>query len=197
MLNPISPAHPLILASGSRYRAELLARLRVPFEAVASNVDETPRAGEPVAELVQRLAGAKAQALVGAYPDRWILGSDQSAAVGGRLLGKPGDLDTARRQLQLIAGLEVEFLTAVALAGGGRQFSALDVTTVRVRGLQPDEIARYVQAEPALDCAGSFKCEGLGISLFEEIRSTDPTALIGLPLIQVRRLLAQVGFSIP
>ncbi|HUP93145.1 MAG TPA: nucleoside triphosphate pyrophosphatase [Solimonas sp.] len=197
MLNAISAQRPLILASGSKYRAELLARLRVPFEAIASQVDEATRPNETAEHLTKRLALAKAQALLDRSPDRWVLGSDQAAACSGLVLGKPGNRLAAVRQLQLLAGREVQFMTAVALLGGPRQFTALDITTVRMRHLEAEEIERYVDLEPALDCAGSFKCEGLGISLFDEIRSTDPTALIGLPLILVRQLLARAGMSIP
>lgn len=192
MINP-----GLILASGSPYRAELLGRLCVPFTALSSQVDETPLAGEDPRQLTQRLALAKAQALAASHPQAWILGSDQSAAAQGRILGKPGTLDRARAQLRLLSGQTVEFLTAVALIRGDEQLQALDVTTVRFRTLGDAEIERYLAAEPALDCAGSFKCEGLGISLFEEIRSADPTGLVGLPLIMTARLLRQAGFSLP
>ncbi|PPE72910.1 septum formation protein Maf [Solimonas fluminis] len=196
MANPAAnPA--LILASGSRYRAELLGRLQLPFRPLPSQVDETPQPGENPRELTQRLAIAKARALAQEHPQAWILGSDQSAAAQGRLLGKPGTLDRAREQLQLLSGQTVEFLTAVALVQGTRLLQGLDVTTVRFRRLDAATIDRYLAAEPALDCAGSFKCEGLGISLFEEMRSTDPTGLVGLPLIRTAALLREAGFRIP
>lgn len=188
---------PLILASGSRYRAELLTRLHLPFTALASQVDETPLPDESVRALTRRLARAKAQALAARHPDRWVLGSDQSAALDARLLGKPGHHAAAVEQLEALSGRKVEFLTALALVRGAQLLEALDVTTVRFRKLERAEIERYLALEPAYDCAGSFKCEGLGISLFEEIRSTDPTALIGLPLIAVRRLLAEAGCARP
>jgi len=187
----------LILASGSRYRAALLGRLQLPFEALPSEVDETPLAGESPRALTGRLALAKAQALAVRNPDAWVLGSDQSAAVGGVLLGKPGTLQRAREQLRLLSEQSVEFLTAVALLRGDQRLQALDVTTVRFRRLEDAEIDRYLAAEPALDCAGSFQCEGLGITLFEEIQSSDPTGLIGLPLILSARLLRQAGFRLP
>lgn len=192
MINP-----PLILASGSRYRAGLLSRLLLSFEARPSDVDETPQPGESPARLTQRLAVAKAAALAASCPDAWILGSDQSAAARGQILGKPGTLERARAQLRLLSGQTVEFLTAVALLRGDTCLQALDVTTVKCRELSDAEIDRYLAAEPALDCAGSFKCEGLGISLFEEIQSRDPTGLVGLPLIATARLLRQAGFALP
>ena len=197
MFQPISSQHPLILASGSRYRAELLSRLQLPFVGIASNIDETPQPGEPAHDLTQRLALAKARALSALHPRQWVLGSDQVATASGRILGKPGTRERAAEQLSFLSGLTVEFLTVVALVGDSRADTALDVTTVRFRKLSPAEIDRYLDAESVLDCAGSFKCEGLGISLFEFIRSEDPTGLVGLPLIAVRRLLAQAGHALP
>jgi septum formation protein len=193
----ISAQNPLILASGSKYRAELLARLQLPFVGIAPNLDESALPDEPVRVLTQRLALAKARALVSQYPQRWILGSDQAASTQGRILGKPGTVERAAEQLGFLSGKAVEFLTAVALVRDQQVFTALDVTTVQFRVLNDGEIARYLSAESVLDCAGSFKCEGLGISLFESIRSEDPTGLIGLPLIAVRRLLAQAGHALP
>ena len=193
----ISAQNPLILASSSKYRAELLSRLRLPFEGVAPDIDEAARTGESARELTQRLALTKARHLVSAHPRQWILGSDQAASAGGRILGKPGTLERAREQLAFLSGQIVEFLTAVALVHDQQALTALDVTTVQFRVLRTEEIERYLQAESVLDCAGSFKCEGLGISLFESIRSEDPTGLIGLPLIAVRRLLAQAGHALP
>ncbi len=189
--------NPLILASGSKYRAELLSRLQLPFIGIAPNLDESALPDEPVQALTQRLALAKARALVSQYPNRWVLGSDQAASAQGRILGKPGTMDRAAEQLGFLSGKAVEFLTAVALVRDDQVFTALDVTTVQFRVLNSDEITRYLNAESVLDCAGSFKCEGLGISLFESIRSEDPTGLIGLPLIAVRRLFAQAGHVLP
>lgn len=194
-----SPAVPLILASGSRYRAQLLERLGVPFVGVAPDLDETPQPGETAAALTRRLAHAKALALARHHPQHWVLGSDQSASLEGTMLGKPGTHANAVRQLQQLSGRSVEFHTAVALlrSADGTLFEAADITTVCCRELSLDQIERYLAREPAYDCAGSFKCEGYGITLFEEIRSTDPTALIGLPLIAVRRLLGRAGLSLP
>lgn len=187
----------LILASGSRYRAELLSRLHLPFKGIAPDIDETPAPGESVTALTRRLAAAKAQALAGKHPESWVLGSDQAAAADGQILGKPGNHANAVKQLGFLSGKTVEFHTAVALVHGEQQLEASDVTRVRFRRLGAPEIEQYLRLEPAYDCAGSFKCEGLGITLFEEIASSDPTGLIGLPLILVRRLLAQAGYPLP
>lgn len=197
MFQPISSQHPLILASGSRYRAELLSRLQLPFTGIAPEIDETPLAGEDARALTRRLATAKARALAVRYSGHWILGSDQAATAGGRMLGKPGTRERAMEQLDFLSGRAVEFFTAVTLLQGDTVLTAMDVTTVQFRKLDATEIGRYLDAEAVLDCAGSFKCEGLGISLFERIHSEDPTGLIGLPLIAVRRLLEQAGRSIP
>ena len=188
----------LVLASTSRYRAELLARLRLPFAQVRPEVDETPRPGEAPASLALRLAEAKALAIAATRPEAVVIGSDQVASIEGRTLGKPGAHDAAVAQLQSMSGREVAFLTAVAVAHpDGGMATALDTTVVRFRPLADDEIARYVDAEQPLDCAGSFKCEGLGIALFEAIESRDPTALVGLPLIATARLLRGAGFALP
>ena len=194
---PISKDAPLVLASSSRYRAELLQRLAVPFIARAPELDETPNAGESPANLAQRLALEKAQTLQGLYPDRWVLGSDQVPSLDGRVLGKPGTRDKAVAQLRAFSGKSVIFYTAVALVGGQRALTALDTTIVRFRDLGLAEIERYVDAEPAYDCAGSFKVEGLGVTLFTAIETRDTTALVGLPLISTRALLAQAGFAVP
>lgn len=188
-----------ILASTSRYRAALLARLGLTLQQVAPDVDETPRDGERPAELAARLAAAKATAVAQQYPARWVLGSDQVCACDDRLLGKPGTPERAREQLRMLAGRSAEFHTAVALLRSepAGLLQAADITRVRLRALTDDEIERYIEAEPALDCAGSFKCEGLGISLCEAIETNDPTALVGLPLIAVRRLLAEAGLALP
>lgn len=193
----ISEATPLILASTSPYRAELLKRLRLPFEAVPSKVDETPLPLETPLHLAQRLAAAKAQIVAHAKPGRWVLGSDQVASLDGQPVGKPGGREAAIGQLMSFSNRTVQFHTAVALECGDQAFSAVDTTLVRFRALRPAEIQHYVDAEPAFDCAGSFKVEGLGIALFSAVESKDPTALIGLPLIAVRQLLAQAGHLIP
>lgn len=198
-MSPITPRLPLVLASGSRYRASLLARLGVPFEAIASDADESRLPGESPQALAERLAEVKAQRLAARFPERWVLGSDQVAALGDRVLGKPGSRDAAIAQLRAQSGRQVDFITAVALvqAASGAVHRHVDLTRVRFRPLTAGEIERYVDAEPAFDCAGSFKSEGLGIALVEAIDSADATGLVGLPLIAVRRLLATIGHPLP
>jgi septum formation protein len=188
---------PLLLASTSPYRRELLARLRLPFECLPPVVDESPRPGEAPAALALRLATEKAGEVHARQPAAWVLGSDQVADLEGRILGKPGSIEAARAQLRAMSGRAVGFHTGLCLAGPGFRETAIDTTRVRLRALAEDEIARYLQAEPATDCAGSFKAEGLGIARFEAIDSQDPTALVGLPLIATARLLRRAGFRIP
>ncbi len=188
----------LLLASTSRYRRDLLQRLRLPFDTVSSDVDEAPRPGEAPAALAARLAREKAGAVAARYPGAWVIGSDQVASVGAAPLGKPGDRARAIAQLTAMSGAAVDFHTAVAVARVDRgTFAHDDVTTVRFRTLSTGEIARYVDAEAPFDCAGSFKAEGLGIALFEGIDSCDPTALVGLPLIATAALLRRAGFALP
>lgn len=188
----------LILASTSPYRRDLLARLRLPFDTARPDVDESPLPAEAPEALAARLAHAKAAAIAEAAGDAWAVGSDQVAELDGAALGKPGSHERARAQLAAMAGKPVRFHTSVCLAhGDGRRLCASDVTTVRFRPLSGPEIARYVAAEEPLDCAGSFKSEGLGITLFEAIESRDPTALVGLPLIATAALLRQAGFQLP
>lgn len=189
----------LILASTSAYRRALLERLGLPFDTARPDVDETPLSDETPQALAVRLARAKAEAVLDpGQPDLWVIGSDQVAELDEEPLGKPGSTARAEAQLRAMSGREVRFLTAVCLAGpGGRRLEALDVTTVHFRPLSNGEIARYVDRERPLDCAGSFKSEGLGITLFEAIENRDPTALVGLPLIATARLLREAGFVAP
>lgn len=188
----------LVLASTSPYRRELLARLRLPFTVARPEVDEAPREGEPPARLAARLAAAKAAVVAATHLDAWVLGSDQVADLAGRPLGKAGGRAAAIAQLRAMSGKEVVFHTAVCMSRAGRaDMAAVDRTTVRFRLLADGEIERYVAAEAPFDCAGSFKCEGLGIALFESIRSEDPTALVGLPLIATAGLLRRAGFAVP
>ena len=188
----------LILASTSRYRRELLARLRLAFDVAGPETDEAPLPGEAPAALARRLAAAKAAAVARSHGDAWVLGSDQVAELEGAALGKPGGREAALAQLGAMSGRRVAFRTAVCLAhADGRRLDALDTTVVRFRALAGDEIARYVDAEQPFDCAGSFKSEGLGTVLFESIESRDPTALVGLPLIATARLLREAGFALP
>lgn len=189
---------PLILASTSRYRRELLERLRLPFHVARPDVDETALPGEDAAALSTRLAKAKAAAIGASQPENWVIGSDQTAELDdGRILGKPGTREAAFAQLREMSGRAVRFRTAVCLLRGEDCLQALDTTTVCFRALDEVEIERYVDAEQPLDCAGSFKSEGLGIALFEAIETHDPTALVGLPLIALSGMLRQAGFALP
>ncbi|MGQ0528537.1 MAG: Maf family protein [Panacagrimonas sp.] len=190
---------PLVLASTSHYRADLLSRLRLPFEALAPDIDETPQPRETAQKVAPRLSLAKAQAVASQRPGHWVLGSDQAASCDGRLLGKPGTRTAACEQLSWMAGRYAAFVTGLALinTNTAKILRGMDVTVVRLRRLSTTEIERYVDLEPALDCAGSFKMEGLGISLFDEIQSRDPTGLIGLPLIETAKLLRKAGYDLP
>jgi len=187
----------LILASTSRYRRELLARLRLPFEVVSPAVDETALPGEAPAPLAARLALAKARAVAALHPGAVVIGSDQVCDLGGQALGKPGDHANATRQLRQLSGHTAVFHTAVAVvqARTGFEEGALAAVRVRFRELSDQAIARYLQLEQPYDCAGSAKCETLGITLLDSIESDDPTALIGLPLIYTARLLRQAGID--
>lgn len=189
----------LVLGSTSRYRRELLERLGLRFEVVRPDVDEAALPGESPRELAIRLAQAKAQAVACMRSDgAWALGSDQVADVEGHALGKPGGHAAAIEQLRAMSGRVVRFHTALCLAHpDGRMHADCDLTEVHVRHLSDAEIERYIDAEQPYDCAGSFKSEGLGITLFERIDNHDPTALIGLPLIATCRLLRAAGFALP
>ncbi len=188
----------LILASGSSYRRQLLERLGIPFEVQAADIDESRKPGEPARELALRLAREKAAAIAAKNPDAWVIGSDQTLALGEDILGKPGNHENAVAQLQRLSGQKVRFYTSLCLIipGGSPQLELTEIA-VSFRQLSDQEIENYLQQEPAYDCAGSCKAEGLGITLVESISSDDPTALIGLPLIQLRRLLAQAGLALP
>ena len=188
---------PLVLASTSRYRRELLARLRLDFDVARPDVDESALRGENPTALAQRLAQAKAAAIATQVPDAWVIGSDQVADLAGAALGKSGGRAAAIAQLQAMSGHAVAFHTAVCVLRDDIHFTAMDTTIVRFRALDIAEIERYVDAEQPFDCAGSFKSEGLGIALFEAIESHDPTALVGLPLIATTRLLRQAGYLLP
>jgi septum formation protein len=189
----------LVLASTSRYRAELLRRLGVDFEPCAPGTDETPVAGESPPARARRLAIAKAEAAAGTRRDAVVIGSDQVAELDGTLLDKPGTAARACEQLLASSGRQVDFHTAVCVLDtrDGRRHVHVDHTRVRFRPLRAEEIARYIEREQPLDCAGSFKCEGLGITLFEGIDNSDPSALIGLPLIALARLLRECGVALP
>ena len=194
-----SPVFPLILASASPYRKQLLDRLGLPFDVVTESIDETARKNESPAQLVTRLSHAKAQRVARLNPHAVVIGSDQLAVFHEQVIGKPGTAERACAQLQRFSGQQVVFLTGVSVQCAVSGFAGSDLieTTVVFRELQPAEIERYVRAEQPLDCAGGFKVESLGISLFERLSSEDPTALIGLPLIATSRLLRAAGFRLP
>jgi len=189
----------LVLASTSRYRRELLQRLELPFTADSPDIDETPLAGEAPDATALRLAEAKARAVAERHPDALIIGSDQVASVDDERFGKPGTVERAITQLQRMRGRSIVFHTALALFDArDRSIQLRNVPTeVAIRPLSDEEIVRYVEREKPLDCAGSAKCEGLGISLMEHMRGDDPNALIGLPLIALCAMLREAGIPIP
>ena len=193
----MTPRPSLILGSTSRYRRELLERLRLPFEVRSPDVDETPRAGEAPAALALRLALAKAHAVAAEAPNAVVIGSDQVADLDGIPVGKPGNHERAVAQLRSMRGKSIVFQTAVVVVHrqAGFEASALVPVRVRFRELSDDEIERYLRTEQPYDCAGSAKSEGLGITLLTAIESDDPTALIGLPLIRTAELLRQAGID--
>ena len=188
---------PLILGSTSRYRRELLERLRLPFTCIAPQVDETPLAGEAPAAMALRLALAKAQAVATLHPQAVVIGSDQVADLHGQPIGKPGSHERAAAQLRRMSGQQVVFQTAVAVvcASSGFSEAALAPVTVQFRELSDIEIERYLRLDQPYDCAGSAKSESLGITLLAAIYSDDPTALIGLPLIRTCELLRRAGID--
>ncbi|WP_186132249.1 Maf-like protein [Burkholderia gladioli] len=190
----------LILASSSRYRRELLERLRLAFEVVTPDLDETPLAGESPADTALRLAAAKARAVaarIEAPEGAVVIGSDQVATFDGRQVGKPGTHQRALEQLQAMRGREVEFHSALCVYDSRSDLAQVEdvVTRVRFRSLPDADLDAYLRAETPYDVAGSAKSEGLGIALLEAIDSNDPTALVGLPLIALTRMLAEAGIS--
>ncbi len=190
---------PLVLASSSPYRRELLSRLRLPFTWSAPQIDESRHAGEEAEALVRRLSLEKAQALSASHPQHLIIGSDQVAVLGTQILGKPHTLERAREQLLAASGNSVTFLTGLTLldSATGQQQTDCVPFTVHFRTLSDAQIMRYLTAEHPFDCAGSFKAEGLGISLFRSTEGSDSNSLIGLPLIRLVDMLQARGISIP
>jgi septum formation protein len=188
---------PLVLGSTSRYRRELLQRLRLPFEVQAPEVDETPLPSESPSALALRLAVAKARAVAGTRPTAVVIGSDQVADLDGQPVGKPGTHERATEQLRAMSGRRIVFQTAVAVVrrDTGFEKSLLAPVAVRFRTLSDAEIEHYLRAEQPYDCAGSAKCETLGIALLAAIESDDPTALVGLPLIRTCALLREAGID--
>jgi septum formation protein len=189
----------IVLGSTSRYRAGLLRRIIDDFEPVAPDVDEAPLPGESPRARAARLGEAKARAAGTNLRDALVIGSDQVAALGDSVLHKPGNIETAHEQLRASSGKHVDFFTGLCVfdTRDGRARSALDHTRVFFRELGDAEIDRYLERERPLDCAGSFKSEAAGIALFERIESLDPTALVGLPLIALARLLRGAGLPLP
>lgn len=189
---------PLILGSTSRYRKELLARLCIPFQVEAPEVDETPLAQEAPEDLALRLALAKARAVANKYPDAVVIGSDQVADLDGEPLGKPGNHTNAVKQLKRMRGKTVIFQTALSVVCVATGFEQTDLAAVKVtfRDLTDAEIESYLKAEEPYDCAGSAKSEGLGIALLAAIDNDDPTALIGLPLIRTCHMLRAAGVKL-
>lgn len=189
----------LVLASTSPYRRELLARLGLPFDAVAPEVDEAPLMGAALtpAEIASQLALAKARAVAALRPDDFVLGGDQLVALGDEVLGKPGSPAAAITQLKRLRGTSHRLITALALVGPGFLEQATDVHVMHVRDLRDDEIERYVAADDPSDCAGSYKVEQLGIALFERIEGEDHTAIVGLPLVGLAAMLRRAGFQVP
>ena len=187
----------LVLASGSPYRHQLLARLGVPFEPWSPQVDESALAGESPRETARRLARSKAQAAHAKFPDALVVGSDQVAELDARPIGKPANRANATQQLRMMRGRVVQFHTAVCLLADGRLQEETVTTEVAFRDLTDAEIERYLDREPAFDCAGSAKSEALGIALLDRLSGDDPTALVGLPLIALARMLRAEGIEVP
>ncbi|MDM5147251.1 Maf family nucleotide pyrophosphatase [Candidatus Persebacteraceae bacterium Df01] len=189
----------IVLASTSPYRRQLLTRLQVPFDCVSPNVDETPNIAEPPDARALRLAEEKARAAADTHPHALIIGGDQTISSGGTIFDKPGTTANAVRQLQYMSGRELHFFTAVAVFNAPRNLiqQRLISHRARFRHMSNDEIERYVQKEPALNCAGGAQIEGLGVSLLETMEGGDPTAIIGLPLMHVAAMLRNAGIAIP
>lgn len=191
-------SQPLVLASTSIYRSQLLSTLQIPFQTASPNVDETPLPGETAQQTSIRLSQLKAQAVAQHYPDALIIGSDQVALLKGQQLGKPMTHENAVRQLRAMRGNTVTFYTALTLLNSrdGTMQSELSETQVDYRQLSDEEIERYLNKEQPYHCAGSAKTEGLGIALISRIQGEDPNALIGLPLINLIRMLTKQGISV-
>lgn len=195
---PLPSERSIILGSSSPYRRELLARLRIPFDVVAPEIDETAAATERLPDLACRLAMSKARAVAARFPQAIVIGSDQVADLDGEAIGKPLVHDVAVAQLRRMRANMVVFHTAVAVVCAASGFAQVDLTQVRVRFrmLNDAEIEAYLRAEQPYDCAGSAKSEGLGITLLDAIDSDDPTALVGLPLIRTCRMLRAAGVTL-
>ncbi len=190
---------PIVLASSSSYRRELLTRLQLPFTCHSPDIDETPQANESAQALVQRLALSKARALAQHYPQHIIIGSDQVAVLDGKIIGKPLHAEGATQQLSAASGRSLVFLTGLTVIDTRTQIEQVDLVpfTVHFRTLNAAQIQRYIAAEQPFDCAGSFKSEGLGVSLFQATEGSDATSLVGLPLIRLCDMLNACGIAVP
>ncbi len=188
----------VILASSSPFRRELLSRLNFPFQSISPDIDESIQPNEQAVDYVKRLAQQKAAHIAKDYPAALVIGSDQCAYLDGVILGKPGSHEKAQQQLRNAAGKEVVFYTGLALQQADKTFAEVDCVEFRVgfRDLTDEQIDHYLQVEQPYNCAGSFKSEGYGISLFSYLRGEDPTALVGLPLIRLTAMLEQAGFKV-
>lgn len=199
MSAPASPELTLVLGSSSPFRRELLERLGLPFECHSPDIDESARPGESPRDLVARLSEAKARAVAAVWPQALIIGSDQVAVVDEEILGKPGSHERAREQLARLSGREVTFLTGLALYNSKLDRVQLDVVpySVEFRDLGAEQIERYLEKEQPYNCAGSFRSEALGVTLFRRMQGDDPNALVGLPLIRLVDMLAEEGVGLP
>lgn len=189
----------LVLASTSPYRLAVLQKLPLEFVTDSPDIDESPQANESPQELVKRLSLAKAQAVAPRHPHSLIIGSDQVAVLGGQILGKPGNHENAVKQLHNASGHQVVFNTGLCLLNSDTDHAQVRCVpfTVQFRRLSDEQIERYLQHEKPYNCAGSFKSEGLGITLFEKLLGDDPNTLIGLPLIELVRMLENEGIILP
>lgn len=187
----------LILASSSPYRAALLNKLKIKFEAIAPDIDEAPSTHETPIQLVQRLGREKASVVAKAHPEAWVIGSDQVAFHNGQIIGKPGERTTAINQLLAFSEQTIEFYTSIVLMNysGSIVYEDFDKTQVQFRNLSRRHVEYYVDQERPFNCAGSFKSEGLGVALFSAIKTEDPNALIGLPLIKLVQLMVKAGID--
>jgi septum formation protein len=195
----VPPVRLLILASTSRYRAALLERFGLPFTAEDPRVEESTRKGETPRARAFRLAESKAEAIATRFPNALVIGGDQVPATSTTILDKPGNAANCREQLKLLSGSTAEFYTActVRCVEAGVKLSHVDTTAVKLRPLSDAEIDRYIEREKPFDCAGGFKAEALGITLFERIDTEDPTAIVGMPLIWLASALRGTGFQVP
>ncbi|MFW5741073.1 MAG: Maf family protein [Myxococcota bacterium] len=197
---PAAVARTLVLASTSRYRRHLFERLRVPFETAAPGVDEEPykHRGLSPNDMVRQLAELKSRAVAPHWPSAIIVGGDQCATIDGRLLGKPGTVERTIEQLSSLAGRTHQLVTALCVLDGvtGHCDTMVDVHEMTMRPLDAEQIRRYVELDEPVDCAGSYKLESLGVALFERVSGSDPTAIVGVPLMQLVTMLARCGYDV-